>query len=156
MRVLGCDPSTKKLALVALDSDTCRAVEIFASDSKDMNARVEELFWEFYHWMEDQSHGPSKPDVCFVEQAVYVKNIKTTLMIDATVNAVRFVCMMNNVPCFIIDNKSWKCDILANGNASHEQYVKFAETKWGKDVIVSEDIAAAGCLALYGQRRMQG
>lgn len=123
-----------------------------AKDSKDINERIESLYNSFSLVMDERGYSSALPQVVFIEQAVYVQNIKATLAIDAVINAVRFTCIRLGIPYFIIDNKSWKKDVLGNGNASKEDIMRFAKVKWG-DEIKTQDEADAACIAMYGKRR---
>ena len=155
MKILGCDCSSKVIGYVLLEDGL--AVEsgtLKASDSKDMNTRAENLWTEFYALLMDLCGGAWKPDVVYIEQAIYVQNIKATLGIDAVINAVRFCCFINSVPYVIIDNRSWKKDVIGNGNASKEDIAKFANIKW-PGIFVTQDECDAACLALYGERRLR-
>ena len=75
-------------------------------------------------------------------------------MIDSTINMVRAACILNKTPYQIVDNKSWKKDVVGNGNSSKEQILSFAKAKWG-DIFKTQDEADASCLAFYGYRRLE-
>jgi len=155
MKILGCDCSSKLIGYVLLeDNEAIFHGVVYASDTKDINTRAENLFVEFEALLLDLIHSAWKPDVVYIEQAIYVQNIKSTLAIDAVINAVRFCCFIHSVPYVVIDNGVWKKDILGNGKATKEEISKFANIKW-PDKFTTQDECDAACLAMYGIRRLQ-
>ena len=52
----------------------------------------------------------------------------------------------------IIDNRSWKKEIVGKGNAKKEDIKKYAIDKWGEK-FPEQDYADAACIALWNKRR---
>lgn len=154
MLVLGCDCSSKQIALVLLGNDYFWCENLIAKES-DSDVRSRTLFREFGVVLDDLEFNSLRPNMVYVEQAVYLQNIKTTLSIDSVINAVKFNCVLRSIPYTVIDNKLWKKDILGNGKATKENIFEFASVKWeGK--IDNQDIADAACIALYGFKKLGG
>ena len=153
MRVLGCDCSSKLIGCVMLDVDDYFYAEVLLADSKDMNTRSEQLFVKFGEFLDDLILNNLRPEAVYLEQAIYMKNVKTTLAIDAVINAARFNCLIRDIPYFLVDNKHWKKMILGNGKATKEEIMKHCKLMWG-DKITTQDIADASAIALYGAKNL--
>lgn len=150
MRVLGCDCSSKLIGCVQINSGKTQDVYVamLQSDDSSYEARYDCLYALIKDLLDTW-----KPDMVYIEQAVYLQNPKVSFMIDGVVNAVRCACIELKIARQIVDNKSWKKDILGNGKASKAQIMDFAKAKWG-EIIKTQDEADAACLALYGWRRV--
>lgn len=150
MLIAGVDCSSKSIAFVMIENNEIRLKKLIESSSKDPHTRVSELFLSFREFMKEL---PIKPGIVFIEQALFLQNVKTTLMIDATINAVRFVCIENNIPCSIIDNRSWKKSVIGNGKASKEDIAQFVNLKWPDFGSTSQDLMDAASIAMFGVLR---
>jgi len=142
------------LLIVIIENKKITSAVELVSDKGEMNERVVDLYDKFLDHMHDLDDAMKKPDCVYVEQAVYVKNIKTTLGIDAVVNAVRFISHDFDIPCFIIDNKHWKLQVCGNGKAEKTEIMQFAKLKFGEAKLTSQDIADAACIALCGYEKV--
>jgi Holliday junction resolvasome RuvABC endonuclease subunit len=155
MRVMGCDCSSKLIAAVIVgDSDEFKT-HFMSSNSPDWDVRSRDLFTGFSELMTTLKNTKMMPDAIYIEQAVYVQNIKATLAIDSVINAVKFLAYMNGVYYNIVDNHSWKKAVLGNGKASKEQILEFSKVKW-PNRISNQDIADASCIALCGYNILKG
>jgi len=148
MRVLGCDCSTKLIGCSMITDKDIITATIYGGNKNDTNVRAEVMYQAIKEILDAW-----EPEAVYIEQAVYLQNVKVTLTIDAVVNGVRYACIDKNIPYFIIDNKSWKKDVLGNGNSSKEDIAKFSKTKWG-DKFKTQDEMDACCLAYFGYRRL--
>lgn len=154
MLVLGCDCSSKLIGCVLLGDDNSFFAEVLkAVDLKDTDIRFRDLFNKFRDFLNGLISEGKKPNVCYIEQAIYLQNVKTTLAIAGVIDAVRLACFMEGIPYDIIDNKTWKKWVVGNGKASKEQIMEFVKLRWG-DKIISQDVADASAIALYGLKRM--
>jgi len=160
MRVLGCDCSTKLIGCSMITDKDIITATIYGGNKNDTNVRAEVMYQAIKEILDAW-----EPEAVYIEQAVYLQNVKVTLTIDAVVNGVRYACIDKNIPYFIIDNKSWKKDVLGNGNSSKEDIAKFSKTKWGDkfnkfsktkwgDKFKTQDEMDACCLAYFGYRRL--
>lgn len=149
MKILGCDCSTKLIGCSMLSDDgIIKLTTLLGGDSKDNETRAYKLYGLIKELLDTW-----KPDRVYIEQAVYLQNVKVTLTIDSVVNGVKYACIDKGITYWIIDNKSWKKDVLGNGNSSKEDIAKFAKMKWG-EVFKTQDEMDAACLAFYGWRRI--
>jgi len=147
MIVAGIDCSTKKIAIFVIDNGENVRVEI-ESNNKDTNMRINEMFLKV-----KTAIKVLNPDMVFVENSPYLQNIKVTLAIHSVVDAVRFACVLNNIPVQTVEVTSWKKSILGNGKVQKEAIMEFAKAKWG-DLITNQDLADASCICQYGWIRM--
>ena len=153
-KVIGIDCSSKRIDVVILDGEgkiiNTASVD---SDKKDMDARLIDL-------------GDGLDEklalalvfgdgfVAFVENPIYVNNIKATVGISQVVGVTKYILQSRfGVETFGVDNRSWKKGVLANGRADKTKIMSFAKAKWG-EAIVSQDIADAATLALWGLMRI--
>jgi Holliday junction resolvasome RuvABC endonuclease subunit len=90
----------------------------------------------------------------YIENSPYLQNIKVTLQIHSVVDAVRFACVINDIPVQTVEVTSWKKDVLGNGKADKQTIMQFAKTKWGDELITNQDIADASAICQYGLIRM--
>jgi Holliday junction resolvasome RuvABC endonuclease subunit len=148
--VMACDCSSKLIGISLLEKDKIKTCTIYGGDKNDFETRLKVMFKEFNEYLNIET-----PTIIYIEQAVYLQNVKATLMIDATINLVRFICISRNIPYQIVDNSSWKKDVLGNGKASKEQIMEFAKVKWSDHKFGNQDEADAACLAFYGFRRLE-
>ena len=154
MKVLGCDCSSKLIDCVLLGDDNLFKTYSFESKNKDWDIRSRELFSAFQNLIKDMKCDKIVPDIVYIEQAVYLQNVKVTLAIDSVINAVKFISYMNKIPYIIIDNKSWKKQVLGNGKASKEQIMEFARLRWG-DKLSTQDLCDAACISLAGYNMLR-
>ena len=86
-----------------------------------------------------------------IEKAIYIQNAKATIQIASVVTAIQLACHKQNIPCYLVDNKTWKKDIIGKGNSSKQDIMEYAVDKWG-DVFTEQDYADAACIALHAQK----
>jgi len=150
VKILGCDCNSRSITCALIDTEVknITTFEVIGGDKNDYKQRVKNMLFEF--------NGLIKrivPDVVYIEQAVMLQNVKTTLMIDGVVSVVRDCCILNNIVYEIIDNKSWKKSVIGNGKASKEEIMEFARLKGGCK-ITSQDVADAIAIATFGLLRL--
>ena len=161
MRYMGCDCNSKAIDCFLIETGRKKgkpAIEgsaySFKSKSSDFEKRSYEVFDEFKKFLMGMD-----VKVVYVEQPVVAygrkQNVKTTLGISNTVNAVRYACHMLKIPVVVVDNTHWKKLILGNGRAKKEEIMVFAKKRWG-DVVTSQDSADASCIALLAYNERKG
>jgi len=150
MRVLGADCSSKLIACVLLGDNNFFKSYLMESKNSDWDIRSRELFDQFFDLTRRLKDDKIEPDIVYIEQAIFLQNIKATLIIDSVINAVKFISHMNNIPYIIVDNKSWKKSVIGNGKASKEQIMEWAKVGYG-DKITTQDTADACAIATFGR-----
>lgn len=157
---LGFDCSSKMIHMVQLDAFTDEIVrmESWKNNSKDMDQRINETLAAFEGWYDSHmgrdchSHLGER-FMAFIENPIYVQNVKATIGISSMIAGVKHFIYQQGINCFGMDNRSWKKDIVGNGKASKEEIMRFAEAKWGKGKFPEQDFADAACIALWGRIR---
>ena len=146
---IGIDCSSRSAHFVVLDSDEkIILMDKCVDTSKDIEARFNSVCTQFSDYI------INTPDLFIgslatIENPVMIQNVKATISITNVIAGVKRELFRNNISYWAVDNKSWKKDVLANGSASKEEILKFAEIKWGK-VFTEQDYADAACIALWG------
>jgi Holliday junction resolvasome RuvABC endonuclease subunit len=148
---LGLDCSSKAVHGIVID-DSEKIVFQLKSEGKgsDFDTRFSEIFMNF-------SEDLSKIDIisgAAIEAAIYIQNPRTTLAIAYVVGGVRVVLQEHSIPHALVDNRSWKKDVVGRGNVKKVDIKNFAIEKWG-DVFKEQDFADAACIALWYKRRRQ-
>jgi crossover junction endodeoxyribonuclease RuvC len=149
MKIIGFDCSTRLIAGFVIDGENYSIIELAGKPTDDTPTRIDSMFLLAVNFLKR-----SKPDYVYVENAAYLQNVKTSFLIRSVVDAVRFACVLNNIPCQTVEITSWKKDVLGNGRAEKSDIMKFAKAKYGEKLIVNQDVADASGVATYGQRRM--
>jgi Holliday junction resolvasome RuvABC endonuclease subunit len=147
MIVYGIDCSTKKIAIFKISDGEVKCAELVA-DNVESSVRIDSMFKDLIPLFDEL-----KPNMVYIENSPYLQNIKVTLAIHSAVDAVRFACVLNNIPYQTVEVTSWKKDVLGNGKADKAQIMSWAKAKYG-DLITSQDLADAAGIANYGYRRM--
>jgi len=158
MKIIGFDCSTRLIAGFIISTDAFglpeeghlkyKTVELAGKEADETTIRIDTMFKLVVAYIKKE-----KPDYVYIENAAYLQNIKTSFLIRTVVDAVRFACVINNVPSQTVEITSWKKDVLGNGRAEKNDIMQFAKAKYG-DIIKNQDLADAACIATYGQRRI--
>ena len=152
--IAGLDCSSKSIHIVLLSlGGKYVTQDSFVNISGDMDARMYDLMNQFKLRFEQKDNFYKHIKVAVVENPIYVQNVKATVGISQVIGAAKeFLNFYTSV--FGIDNKSWKKDVVGNGNASKELIKEFALTKWKEmDQTWGQDFFDAACIAFWGVRR---
>ena len=108
MITMGVDCSSKAVHMVVLNEDE----EILAynkvfSKSPEFPLRLIEISDKFIKQM-------SKINIrkTAVEKAIYIQNAKATIEIASVVTAIQLACHQQDIPCTLVDNKTWKLSLI--------------------------------------------
>ena len=146
---LGLDCSSKAVHGIVIDEEENIVLQFKSyGNGSDFDSRFSEIFVNF-------SVDLSKITIlsgAAVEAAIYIQNPRTTLAIAYVVGGVRVVLQEHSIPYILVDNRSWKKNIIGKGNAKKEDIKNFAIEKWG-EVFTEQDFADAACIALWYKRR---
>ncbi len=151
MRVLGCDPSTKRCAL----ADNTGRMDSITLHPRDDNGK--RLAWSFrqIEIFTRQFVGDDPPEMVIVEQpmASRMQKVHPSLFEMCGVTKAAIYSALENlyatpVPIFTMPPPMWKSAVLGKGNASKEDYCEWVLDQ-GK-VWANDDEAAAYCLSLAG------
>jgi len=144
---MGIDCSSKGVHAVLID-DGGRLVYRFKINVTNVNftERITEIFDKF-----QTEISKIKVRKSAIEKAIYIQNAKATIQIASVVTAIQLACHKQKISCYLVDNKTWKKDIIGKGNSSKQDIMQYAVDKWG-DVFTEQDYADAACIALHAQK----
>tara|TARA_E500000318_G_C3535678_1_gene202454 strand:+ start:515 stop:979 length:465 start_codon:yes stop_codon:yes gene_type:complete len=144
---MGIDCSSKGVHAVLID-DGGRLVNRFKINVTNVNftERITEIFDKF-----QTEISKIKVRKSAIEKAIYIQNAKATIQIASVVTAIQLACHKQKISCYLVDNKTWKKDIIGKGNSSKQDIMQYAVDKWG-DVFTEQDYADAACIALHAQK----
>jgi Holliday junction resolvasome RuvABC endonuclease subunit len=149
MKFIGLDCSSLAIhAAIIDDNEDLISLHKWGSKQKTFESRFPEILKEF-------SKDISKikeVEFASIEAAIFIQNPKTTIAIANVVGAVWAFLLEQDINTSIIDNRSWKKEIVGKGNAKKEEIKKYAIDKWGEK-FPEQDFADAACIALWNKRR---
>ena len=149
MMYLGLDCSSLAIHGATIDdNEDLIALYKWGSKQKSFETRFPEILKQF---SKDVS-TIKQVEFASIEAAIFIQNPKTTIAIANVVGAVWAFLLDQDINTSIIDNRSWKKEIIGKGNSSKDDIKKFAEEKWG-DKFPEQDYADAACIALWNKRR---
>jgi len=149
MKFIGLDCSSLAIhAAIIDDKEDLISLHKWGSKQKTFESRFPEILKEF-------SKDISKikeVEFASIEAAIFIQNPKTTIAIANVVGAVWAFLLEQDINTSIIDNRSWKKEVVGKGNAKKEEIKKYAIDKWGEK-FPEQDFADAACIALWNKRR---
>ena len=138
MKVIGIDVNSKEVALAAMGN---YVLEFFSTIKiETLGLLVEDLKDVF---------GVYKPDRINIEDSIYIQNYKTSKMIAEIVSACKIACEQAGFEWEIVSNKSWKKQVIGNGNATKEQIRKVIAEKYPQLQESSQDLIDATAIAMW-------
>ncbi len=151
MRIVGIDADSKLFAVVALDEDVPAGFEWFYYKQKGRTSedRFRPLLAEF-----ESIVGSSMfegVDWAYIEAPVGVRNAGALRAQAYAVGAMRYVLYANDVPYTVIDNGTWKKQVIGNGKAPKEEIAAFAQKQWEMIDSLEQDVYDAACIAQFGR-----
>lgn len=160
--VFGIDPSSKKMAIVALYDDQVITKVVHARTNLTQAASLVDLGSGVAEFCGDTMFNlglENGPVVFYMEEPVVGRNIKSTVVQAQAGGAVMYSLYDNFAePIFQVNNKTWKKDIVGNGNASKDmvglwllQNHKPLYDLTGGD----QDLIDATCIALYAREKVE-
>jgi hypothetical protein len=151
--VLGIDPSSVKLALVAWTSET----PIIAADYYLAKRSGPEACFEALGAMQDFCDSlPDQPKkVAFLELPVQGRGGYRATVVQAYVNGVVQAWLVNEgFDVRHVNVSSWKAEVCGDGRASKEAVGQALAVRWLDAHIVcrdDQDLVDAACICLYGR-----
>jgi len=149
MRIVGIDIDSRKFGAVMIekkDSWDC----FHLSTCKNVDDRIAELYDEMEKLLIRWA-----PDIVFIEAPIYIQNFKTTQSISEAVGNCKSLCRRYKILYEVVPNKTWKKEIIGNGNCTKEDTRKFIEKKYAGFIDKEQDCYDAFGLCLFGIKRMK-
>tara|TARA_R110002020_G_scaffold219321_4_gene427170 strand:+ start:3143 stop:3622 length:480 start_codon:yes stop_codon:yes gene_type:complete len=150
MKYLGLDTSSKAIHCVILDENG-NLIELYKAtcNTKDsFKKRFPPLIHEFARIVIDEIDFETV-DYAVIEEPIFAQNRNVVRTLSEVVGAVWTIMCMSEIPTTIVDNGTWKKNIIGNGKSTKDDIMSYAQEKWG-DKFPEQDYADAACIALYG------
>ena len=148
MKVVGIDIDSRKFGAVMIDGKLITDY-FYLSLCKNVDDRIAELYDEVEKLLILWS-----PDKVFIESPIYIQNFLTTQAISETVGNCKSICRIHKIAFETVPNKTWKKEIIGNGNCSKEdtkKYIIDKYPKFGKDK--EQDVYDALGICLWGIKK---
>ena len=150
MRITGIDADTKSIAMVTFLGKPLSA-EYIKVPGQRANDRFNNLIRAF---IELQSEWLLS-DWVWIEEPVMGANAKASINQAYVVGAIRAVLIQHGIPNTVINNATWKKQVIGNGHASKEEIADFATGALDMKSGQQQDIYDAACMAQFGLRATQ-
>ena len=149
MKYLGLDTSSKAIHIVILDESE-NLIEIYKADcntKKSFKDRFPELMDNFARILVEDINIDTV-DYAVIEEPIFAQNRNVVRTLSEVVGAVWGTLCLSDIPTTLVDNGTWKKQILGSGKATKDDILEYAIETWG-DKFPEQDYADAACVALY-------
>ena len=149
MKYLGLDTSSKAIHIVILDESE-NLIEIYKADCNTKNSfkdRFPVLMYNFARIIVEDIDIDTV-DYAVIEEPIFAQNRNVVRTLSEVVGAVWGTLCLSDIPTTLVDNGTWKKQILGSGKATKDDILEYAIEKWG-DKFPEQDYADAACVALY-------
>ena len=149
MKYLGLDTSSKAIHCVILDEngDLIELYKATCNTKDSFKKRFPPLIHEFARIVIDEIDFETV-DYAVIEEPIFAQNRNVVRTLSEVVGAVWGALCLSDIPTTLVDNGTWKKEILGSGKATKDDILKYAIEKWG-DEFPEQDYADAACVALY-------
>ena len=149
MKYLGLDTSSKAIHCVILDEngDLIELYKATCNTKDSFKKRFPPLIHEFARIVIDEIDFETV-DYAVIEEPIFAQNRNVVRTLSEVVGAVWGTLCLSDIPTTLVDNGTWKKEILGSGKATKDDILKYAIEKWG-DEFPEQDYADAACVALY-------
>lgn len=149
MRIVGIDIDSRKFGAVLLENGKWSGDCFHLSLCKNVDDRIAELYDELEELLRRLA-----PDKAYIEDVIYIQSFNATKAIAESVGNCKTLCRIYKIAYETVPNKTWKKEIIGNGNCSKEDTKNFIEKKDPRFVGRKEDCYDAYGIALYGAKKM--
>lgn len=153
MRIMGIDLGTRKLAYAIWEDGVL--VETDAYESPDDYMRHVQLM-DLHDWIYEVAQN-TKPDHILIEDTLVGNNVKYSIQLSQVMGAVMVSLglygMEHCVGIYLVNNKTWKKDVLGNGNATKDLiqlWLYERDTAYSVLCGDDQDRFDAACIGYYG------
>ena len=151
MNIFGLDLSTSKIAIDRLSSGEFNVVEL-SSKSRCWETRFKELYESLVPWI--QASVTSDDLVC-IEEIPLVQNRQSLIKLVHILAMCRVAFIQQDIDVFTVNVKTWKKDVVGNGNADKANIKVMARKIFGPEVDnLSQDSVDALMIAKWGELRI--
>ena len=146
MRVTGIDADTKSIAMV-----TFFGVKQFSrTQVKAPGRRAEDRFANLIRGFVENQGEWLLSDWVYVEKPVFGVNAKASIDQAYVVGAIRSILTLHGINNSLVDNTTWKKQVIGNGRASKEEIEMFARDVLDLPEGLTQDLYDASAIAQFG------
>lgn len=150
MRIMGIDLDSRKFGAVLLENGKWVGDCFHLSLSKNVDDRIAELYDEMEKLLIRWA-----PDKVYIEEVIYIQSFNATKAIAESIGNCKSICRIHKIAYETVPNKTWKKEIIGNGNCSKEDTKNFIEKKTHMFVGRKEDVYDAMGICLYGVKKIK-
>lgn len=158
--VIGIDPASTKLALVALSSDgrfLSSYIPKLGRSGGQSCAGAMKATRAFVALAEDEF---GTLDSAYIEAPIVGRGgVRTTMVQCFTSGAVQGILHEAGISTQIANVSSWKKRVVGKGNATKEEVAKYLRLRWASLYDMAngnQDLIDASCIAIFGQQIVYG
>lgn len=148
MKILGIDIDSRKFGAVMIENKSPKWDCFHLSLCKNTDDRIAELYDEMEKLLIRWA-----PDKVYIEEVIYIQSFNATKAIAETVGNCKSLCRIHKIAFETVPNKTWKKEIVGNGNCSKEDTKAFIEKKYANFIDRQTDVYDAFGIALYGVKK---
>ena len=157
MRIIGVDADSKLFAAVALDDTPEPGQPIFQWVLHQEKGRIAEdrffgLMDAFEKFIRSEFfYAPGAwPSAVYIEAPVAGRNIAALRSQAYIIGAMRQALKRNGLHSYLVDNTTWKKQVIGSGKATKDDIALFAIQQWGQRGL-EQDVYDAACIAQFGR-----
>ena len=151
MHICGIDSSSKNLAIVSFEDGKLGNFLLLKSNEKNTTKRIFKLCSIFEKEILNFS-----PNLVVIESSIYVSNYKSSQVLAEMIGNIKYICQKNNILIESVSNKTWKKQIIGNGNASKDEIKKWVVSHYPELEGSDQDLLDACCICLFGVKNNVG
>ena len=149
MRIAGIDADSKLFAIVTIDDDA-HAVSIYHKEKgRTASDRRSDLLDEFAGVI--QSGELDDCDAFYIEAPIAGVNIGALRAQAYVIGAMLYILDERYGGVFLVDNGTWKKQVIGHGKASKDDIRAFVESAYDLPLNCEQDICDAAAIAQFGR-----
>ncbi len=152
MRITGIDADTKSIAMVTFfeEDNERKSLKVRYAQNKVAGRTAEDRFAGLIRSFVESQTEWLLSDWVYVEKPVYGVNAKATIAQSYIVGAIRSELILHKINHSLVDNTTWKKQIIGSGKASKEEIEMFARDILNLPEGLTQDLYDASCIAQFG------
>ncbi len=155
MIAVGIDTSTKAIAIGCYDGTKKVDHHIYRLTGNNINQQMAGAYNCMEQWLMERRVEGQHLKV-YIEEPVYVQNFNTHMKLSCIYASVALACIGLNLFPVAVHNKTWKKEVLGNGNADKDEIRVRSLLMFDIEDGHEQDIYDALCVAKYGWGEMNG
>lgn len=146
MNIVGLDIDSRKFGASLFEDGKYVISTFYESEEKEIQNRL----FDLYDKVEILVLNLFKPDKIYIEESIYVSNFKTSRALSESIANVKLLCRLHQIKFEMVQNTSWKKEIIGNGKCSKEDIKNFIVKKFPQLEEDRQDVFDSCGIAMYG------